>query len=365
MELSTIPGAEIFYNSTLQDFSSSSLTTSNATNQLPMKNTTSIIIAIAITALYSVVCVVGLLGNILVMYGIVRYTKLKTATNIYIFNLALADALATSTLPFQSAKYLMETWPFGELLCKVVLSIDYYNMFTSIFTLTMMSVDRYIAVCHPVKALDFRTPAKAKLINVCIWVLSSVVGVPIMVMAVAKSQGGITICLLQFPEPQIYWDTVTKICVFIFAFLVPILVITVCYGLMILRLKNVRLLSGSKEKDRNLRRITRMVLIVVAAFIICWTPIQIFVIVWTLVGIDKKNPYVMASLHFCIALGYTNSSLNPVLYAFLDENFKRCFREFCLPFRSRMEQNSFSRARNSTRERVSTCTPSEVLHKSA
>ncbi|KAL7980431.1 hypothetical protein Chor_001585 [Crotalus horridus] len=277
-----------------------------------------------------------------------RYTKLKTATNIYIFNLALADALATSTLPFQSAKYLMETWPFGELLCKVVLSIDYYNMFTSIFTLTMMSVDRYIAVCHPVRALDFRTPAKAKLINVCIWVLSSVVGVPIM-----------------FPEPQIYWDTVTKICVFIFAFLVPILVITICYGLMILRLKNVRLLSGSKEKDRNLRRITRMVLIVVAAFIICWTPIQIFVIVWTLVGIDKKNPYVMASLHFCIALGYTNSSLNPVLYAFLDENFKRCFREFCLPFRSQMEQSSFSRARNSTRERVSTCTPSEVLHKSA
>ncbi|CAO2589320.1 Delta-type opioid receptor (Fragment), partial [Lemmus lemmus] len=120
---------------------------------------------------------------------LLRYTKLKTATNIYIFNLALADALATSTLPFQSAKYLMETWPFGELLCKAVLSIDYYNMFTSIFTLTMMSVDRYIAVCHPVKALDFRTPAKAKLINICIWVLASGVGVPIMVMAVTRPRG--------------------------------------------------------------------------------------------------------------------------------------------------------------------------------
>lgn len=123
------------------------------------------------------------------MLFLLRYTKLKTATNIYIFNLALADALATSTLPFQSAKYLMETWPFGELLCKAVLSIDYYNMFTSIFTLTMMSVDRYIAVCHPVKALDFRTPAKAKLINICIWVLASGVGVPIMVMAVTRPRG--------------------------------------------------------------------------------------------------------------------------------------------------------------------------------
>lgn len=176
---------------------------------------------------------------------------------------------------------------------------------------------------------------------------------------------GMVLCTLQFPDPPIYWDTVTKICVFIFAFMVPILVITICYGLMILRLKSVRLLSGSKEKDRNLRRITRMVLVVVAAFIICWTPIHIFVIVWTLVDIDKKNPYVVASLHFCIALGYTNSSLNPVLYAFLDENFKRCFREFCLPFRARLDQNSFSRARNTTREHISTCTPSEAHNKPA
>lgn len=119
-----------------------------------------------------------------------RYIKLKTATNIYIFNLALADALATSTLPFQSAKYLMGTWPFGEVLCKVVIAIDYYNMFTSIFTLTMMSVDRYVAVCHPVKALDFRTPIKAKMINVCIWILSSAAGIPAFVLGGTQTKSG-------------------------------------------------------------------------------------------------------------------------------------------------------------------------------
>ncbi|XP_040901099.1 opioid receptor, delta 1b isoform X1 [Toxotes jaculatrix] len=330
----------------------------NETNTAATRDASSLIIAVGITALYSLICVVGLLGNVLVMYGVVRYTKMKTATNIYIFNLALADALATSTLPFQSAKYLMSTWPFGELLCKVVIAIDYYNMFTSIFTLTMMSVDRYIAVCHPVRALDFRTPAKAKLINVCIWILSSAVGVPVMIIAVTKvTDKGNTACTLTFPKPEWYWDTVMKICVFIFAFVVPVLVITICYGLMILRLKSVRLLSGSKEKDRNLRRITRMVLVVVAAFIICWTPIHIFIIVKTMVDIDHKDLFVMASWHLCIALGYTNSSLNPVLYAFLDENFKRCFRDFCLPYRSRLEQNSFSRARNSTREPASVCAP--------
>uniref|UniRef100_A0A8K9WW40 Opioid receptor, delta 1b n=1 Tax=Oncorhynchus mykiss TaxID=8022 RepID=A0A8K9WW40_ONCMY len=336
MEFPTLSAADLAnlysvipFNGTLPEDSTGLPSRGNDTEKGSSKDTTSIIIAVSITALYSIICIVGLLGNILVMYGVVRYTKMKTATNIYIFNLALADALATSTLPFQSAKYLMNTWPFGEFLCKVILAIDYYNMFTSIFTLTMMSVDRYIAVCHPVRALDFRTPAKAKMINVCIWILSSAIGVPIMVMAVTKvTDKGNTGCMLQFPQPDWCWDTVTKICVFIFAFVVPTLVITICYGLMILRLKNVRLLSGSKEKDRNMRRITHMVLVVVAVFIICWTPIHIFIILRTMVQINSTNPYVIASWHLCIALGYMNSSLNPLLYAFLDKNFKRCFSDF-------------------------------------
>lgn len=167
-------------------------------------------------------------------------------------------------------------------------------------------------------------------------------------------------CTLQFPSPSWYWDTVTKICVFLFAFVVPILIITVCYGLMLLRLRSVRLLSGSKEKDRSLRRITRMVLVVVGAFVVCWAPIHIFVIVWTLVDINRRDPLVVAALHLCIALGYANSSLNPLLYAFLDENFKRCFRQLCRWPCGRPEPGSFSRAREATvRERITACTPSE------
>ncbi|XP_023689506.2 mu-type opioid receptor isoform X1 [Paramormyrops kingsleyae] len=316
------------------------------------KGSIPVVIAIIITAFYSIVCVVGLVGNVLVMYVIIRYTKMKTATNIYIFNLALADALATSTLPFQGVNFLMGTWPFGEELCKVVLSIDYYNMFTSIFTLTTMSVDRYIAVCHPIKALDFRTPRNAKIVNVCNWILSSAIGLPVMIMASTvahRNAPKIIDCTLKFPHPYWYWDNLLKICVFIFAFIMPVLIITVCYGLMILRLKSVRLLSGSKEKDRNLRRITRMVLVVVAVFIVCWTPIHIFVIIKALVNIPNS---LLQSItwHFCITLGYTNSCLNPVLYAFLDENFKRCFREFCVPSPAGLDLQNSSRIRPAHRE---------------
>ncbi|ELK34791.1 Mu-type opioid receptor [Myotis davidii] len=364
----------------------------------PPTSSPSTITAVTIMALYSIVCVVGLFGNFLVMYVIVRtsqavfvnilnpssklydckgmvriqlqlqrmvmssekeeqpptkYTKMKTATNIYIFNLALADALATSTLPFQSVNYLMGTWPFGTVLCKIVISIDYYNMFTSIFTLCTMSVDRYIAVCHPVKALDFRTPRNAKIINVCNWILSSAIGLPVMFMATTKYRHGSVDCTLTFSHPAWYWENLLKICVFIFAFIMPVLIITVCYGLMILRLKSVRMLSGSKEKDRNLRRITRMVLVVVAVFIVCWTPIHIYVIIKALITIPETT-FQTVSWHFCIALGYTNSCLNPVLYAFLDENFKRCFREFCIPTSSTIEQQNSTRIRQNTRDHPST-----------
>ncbi|KAG1927152.1 mu-type opioid receptor [Pimephales promelas] len=340
-----------------RNFSSSGLVNMNSsrcdrTAELD-KGATPVVVAIIITTLYSIVCVLGLVGNVLVMYVIIRYTKMKTATNIYIFNLALADALATSTLPFQSVNYLMGTWPFGDILCKIVMSIDYYNMFTSIFTLTTMSVDRYIAVCHPVKALDFRTPRNAKIVNVCNWILSSAIGLPVMVMAstTTEYQGtfAVTDCTLLFPHPTWYWENLLKICVFIFAFIMPVLIITVCYGLMILRLKSVRMLSGSKEKDRNLRRITRMVLVVVAVFIVCWTPIHIFVIIKALVTIPSSLLQTV-SWHFCIALGYTNSCLNPVLYAFLDENFKRCFREFCIPSPSVLDLQNSTRTRNPQRE---------------
>lgn len=157
-----------------------------------------------------------------------------------------------------------------------------------------------------------------------------------------STASGIIDCTLIFPPPAWYWENLLKICVFIFAFIMPVLIITVCYGLMILRLKSVRMLSGSKEKDRNLRRITRMVLVVVAVFIVCWTPIHMFVIIQALVKIPNSLLQAV-TWHFCIALGYTNSSLNPVLYAFLDENFKRCFREFCVSSPSVLELHNSSR----------------------
>ncbi|XP_030624454.1 nociceptin receptor isoform X1 [Chanos chanos] len=316
-------------------------------------------VKITIVVVYMIVCVVGLVGNCLVMYVIIRYTKMKTATNIYIFNLALADSLVLATLPFQGTDVFLGFWPFGNILCKAMVSIDYYNMFTSVFTLTVMSMDRYVAVCHPVKALDMRTPHKAKVVNICVWVLASAIGVPAMVLGdVEDDHGklyvGTMLCIVVLPDPRGYWDPVFGTCVFLFSFLVPVAIISVCYSLMVKRLRSVRILSGSKEKDRNLRRITRMVLVVVAAFVVCWTPVQIMALAQSL-GFNLGSMQTVVLMHFCIALGYVNSSLNPVLYAFLDENFKRCFREFCQPSPFQLDVQQSGRMRSIAREVVYNC----------
>ncbi|XP_029012282.1 nociceptin receptor [Betta splendens] len=308
-------------------------------------------VKVTIVVVYMIVCVVGLVGNFLVMYVIIRYTKMKTATNIYIFNLALADSLFLATLPFQGTDVFLGFWPFGNALCKAVVSIDYYNMFTSTFTLTVMSMDRYVAVCHPVKALDMRTPHKAKVVNICVWVLASAFGVPAMVLGNVEEERehNSVECIVVLPDPRSYWESVFGTCVFLFSFLIPVAIISICYSLMVKRLRSVRILSGSKEKDRNLRRITRMVLVVVAAFVVCWTPVQIMVLAQSL-GFNLSSLFTLILVHFLIALSYVNSSLNPVLYAFLDENFKRCFRECCHPSPFRLDTQQSGRMRSIARE---------------
>lgn len=78
-----------------------------------------------------------------------------------------------------------------------------------------------------------------------------------------------------------------------------------------------------------------MVLSVVAAFVLCWMPVQVLALIQTLGHVElESRQSSIAAMHFCIALGYANSCLNPVLYAFLDENFKRCFHAFCIPANS-------------------------------
>lgn len=101
---------------------------------------------ITVPVIHSVICAVGLTGNAAVIYVILKAPKMKTVTNIFILNLAIADELFTLVLPINIDDYLLLQQPFGEFMCKLIISIDKYNTFSSIYFLAVLSIDCYLIV---------------------------------------------------------------------------------------------------------------------------------------------------------------------------------------------------------------------------
>jgi len=119
--------------------------------------------------LYGLVFLVGLFGNSLVIYVVLRFSKMQTVTNMYIFNLALADEMFIIGLPFLITTAVYKYWNFGRIMCKVYMTTTSINQFTSSLLLTVMSADRYVAVCHPISSPRYRTPFIAKFICLTVW----------------------------------------------------------------------------------------------------------------------------------------------------------------------------------------------------
>lgn len=275
---------------------------------------------IIIPSIYALVCCVGVTGNAMVIYVILKYAKMKTATNIYILNLAIADELFMLSVPFLATSAAVHHWPFGSLMCRLVLSVDGINMFTSIFCLTVLSVDRYIAVVHPIKAARYRRPTVAKVVNVCVWGLSLLVILPIIIFAdtVPAQDGGVD-CNFLWPEAS--WSEAFVVYTFLLGFLLPVAAICMCYCLIVVRMRAVGLKAGWLQRRRSEKKITRMVLLVVAVFVLCWMPFYIV----QLISVFRKPPDPMVTQLFVI-LSYANSGANPILYGFVSDNFRRSFQ---------------------------------------
>ncbi|XP_069494510.1 somatostatin receptor type 1 [Ambystoma mexicanum] len=283
--------------------------------------------AILISFIYSVVCLVGLCGNSMVIYVILRYAKMKTATNIYILNLAIADELLMLSVPFLVTSTLLRHWPFGSLLCRLVLSVDAINMFTSVYCLTVLSVDRYIAVVHPIKAARYRRPTVAKFINTGVWLLSLIIIMPILIFSsTAVNSDGTMACNMLMPEPAQRWLVVFVVYTFLMGFLFPVIAICMCYILIIFKIRVVALKAGWQQRKRSERKITLMVMTVVMVFVVCWMPFYVVQLVNVFVEQDDATISQLS-----VILGYANSCANPILYGFLSDNFKRSFqRILCL-----------------------------------
>ncbi|KAJ8363069.1 hypothetical protein SKAU_G00119000 [Synaphobranchus kaupii] len=278
-----------------------------------------------VTAVISLtVFIIGLTGNTLAIYVVLRYAKMKTVTNIYILNLAVADELYILGLPFLTTQNVLSYWPFGSFLCRVVMTADSINQFTSIFCLTVMSIDRYLAVVHPIRSTKWRRPRVAKVINATVWSLSFVVVLPVIIYADVQDQ--FNTCNMNWPEPKAAWSTAFILYTAILGFFGPLLIICLCYLLIVFKVKSAGVRAGFTKRRKSERKVTRMVVIIVVVFVLCWLPFFIINIV-NLVFILPESSLMAGVYFFAVILSYVNSCANPLLYGFLSDNFKQSFRK--------------------------------------
>lgn len=280
--------------------------------------------------LYWIIFVVGGLGNLLVVwiYTTIKH-RLKTMTDVYLLNLAIADLLFLGTLPFWATD-ATQGWVFHTSVCKGVSAVYKVNFFASMLLLTCISVDRYIAIVRVTQAHNFKSRRMfySKLTCLFVWLFSCLLSLPEFLFAEVKTNSRQEpSCSLVYPAGNNNFTKVLVLCLQIsVGFCLPLLVMVACYSVIIRTLMQAR----SFEKHKALR----VIFAVVAAFVLSQLPYNGHLVVEaaqaynetmkcdTLINFDVAGQVVKS-------LAYTHCCLNPILYAFIGVRFRKDLLHLC------------------------------------
>ncbi|KAK9973981.1 hypothetical protein ABG768_022094 [Culter alburnus] len=287
---------------------------------------------------FTLIMLVGLVGNLLVIYVVVKNQQMKTVTNLYIVNLATTDILfLVCCVPFTATLYTLPSWIFGDFMCRLVNYLQQVTAQATCITLSAMSVDRFYVTVYPLQSLHHRTPQMALTVCTTIWICSLLLSVPIALYQHTESSfwfGPQTYCTEAFPS--LIHKRAYILYSFLAVYLLPLITICMCYTFMIKRMgqATVEPVHGCNQLQRPAERVeavrtrvSRMVVVMVLLFIVCWGPIQILILLQAFCSEDVSHSYTLYKLKiWAHCMSYSNSSINPVIYAFMGANFRKAFR---------------------------------------
>ncbi|XP_015216870.1 neuromedin-U receptor 1 [Lepisosteus oculatus] len=301
---------------------------------------------------YLMIFVVGAVGNALTCTVIARNKVMRTPTNYYLFSLAVSDLLVLLLgMPLE----LYEMWSnypflFGKGGCYFKTFLFETVCFASILNVTALSVERYIAVVHPLKAKYVVTRTHAKRVIVTVWAVSVLCAIPNTSLHDVSYLVSATGCQIQesaictLVKPRWMYNLIIQITTLLF-FVLPMLTISVLYLLIGLQLKREKMLqvleakSGlgrdsyhniriQQQKARR-RQVTKMLFVLVVVFAICWAPFHTDRLMWSFINHWTS---FMHHLYQCVHIisgvfFYLSSAVNPILYNLMSTRFREMFKE--------------------------------------
>lgn len=301
---------------------------------------------IPMTLVYSFTLLAGIAGNLIVCIVIVRHSSMHTATNYYLFNLAISDILyLLFGLPFEILIFWHQyPWMFGLPFCKFEKLIAEACSYVSVLTIVAFSMERFLAICYPLHSYAMSGLKRAIRIIAAIWLISLLGATPFAYYR--------TIDYIEYPPwtgPEVpesalcatfnapigLYETST-----IVFFAIPMLIILVLYYQMATQIRSRSKRSVTKElgirpnnltqskQSKSRRAIIKMLAVVVLTFFISWAPFHAQRIVF-LYG-KKLSNYESINLYLFKISGffyYFACTINPIIYNMMSQKYRLAFRE--------------------------------------
>uniref|UniRef100_A0A670YPP5 Thyrotropin-releasing hormone receptor n=1 Tax=Pseudonaja textilis TaxID=8673 RepID=A0A670YPP5_PSETE len=280
------------------------------------------------------ICGVGIIGNTMVVTVVLTTRDMRTPTNCYLVSLAVADliVLVAAGLPNISDS-LAGTWIYGFAGCLGITYFQYLGINASSWFITAFTVERYIAICHPMKAQTMCTVSRAKRIIAFVWILTSVYCMLwFFLVDVAANNSQQLECGYKVSR-NLYLPI--YLLDFALFFITPLLVTTVLYGLIGKVLLQSRALHHATAQGEHvdfnsqnspISLVTKMLAVVVALFALLWMPYRTLVLVNSFVEHPYLDRWFVLFCRICI---YTNSAINPIIYNLMSQKFRLAFMRLC------------------------------------
>lgn len=269
--------------------------------------------------LYSLVFLLGLFGNSVVVLVLLKYKRLKSMTDVYLLNLAISDLLFVLSLPFWGY-YAADQWVFGLGLCKIVSWMYLVGFYSGIFFIMLMSIDRYLAIVHAVFSLKARTLTYGVITSLITWSVAVFASLPGLLFSTCYTEHNHTYCKTQYSVNSTTWKVLSSLEINVLGLVIPLGIMLFCYSMII------RTLQHCKNEKKN--RAVRMIFAVVVLFLGFWTPYNVVLFLETLVELEVLQDctlerYLDYAIQATETLAFIHCCLNPVIYFFLGEKFRK------------------------------------------